>query len=42
MDVSQATVAGWELGTHRPRAVKWMRMAKALGVEYDVVRDIWT
>lgn len=42
IDVSQPTVAGWELGMHRPRATRWMRMAKALGVKYEVVRDIWT
>lgn len=42
LGVAQSTVAGWELGTHKPVASRWKKLAKILGVKLDTITKLWT
>lgn len=40
--VSQATVAGWELGTHKPLASRWSKLAIAVESDILTMVKMWT
>jgi transcriptional regulator with XRE-family HTH domain len=42
LGVSQPTVAGWELGTHKPLAKRWKRIANFLRVSHRSIGDLFT
>jgi transcriptional regulator with XRE-family HTH domain len=42
LGVSQPAVAGWELGTHKPLAKRWKRIANILRVSHRSIGDLWT
>lgn len=42
LEVSQPTVAEWELGTTRPRPERWKELAKALCVKLETIVELWT